>query len=135
MPKTWRAKHGERTSAIRGLLLTYEEALRASDADTLANLYGSDGVVFPDQQPTRSGDEILSGYQSTFKAIKLDLVYTIDDITVDGDTAHALTRGKGATTVLADGAVTSLETRELWVFRRSNREWKIIRYVFAATNA
>ena len=72
----------------------------------------------PYQLPTSSGDEVLGAYRAIFSAIKLDVAFTIDDVTVDGDTAHALTRSKGKVTVLADGTVTPEENRELFVFGR-----------------
>ena len=120
---------------IRELLSTYQDSLNASDAETAASLYGSDGVFLPYQVPTSSGDEILGAYQAIFGAIKLDVAFTIDDITVDGDTAHALTRSKGNVTVLADGTTTPEENRELFVFGRRHGAWKIIRYMFNKTSA
>jgi uncharacterized protein (TIGR02246 family) len=123
------------TDQIRELLSTYQDALNASDAETAASLYGSDGVFLPYQLPTSSGDEVLGAYQGTFGAIKLDVAFTIDDVTVDGDTAHALTRSKGNVTVLADGTITPEENRELFVFERRDSEWKIVRYMFNKTSA
>ncbi len=120
---------------IRELLFAYQDALNASDAEAAASLYGSDGVFLPYQLPTRSGDEVLAAYQAAFGAIKLDVAFTIDDLTVEGDTAHALTRSKGKVTVLADGTITPEENRELFVFARRDGEWKIIRYMFNKTSA
>ena len=123
------------TDQIRKLLTTYQDALNASDAGTAASLYGSDGVFLPYQLPTSSGDEVLGAYQAIFGAIKLDVAFTIDDVTVDGDTAHALTRSKGMVTILVDGAITPEENRELFVFGRRDGQWKIIRYMFNKTSA
>ncbi len=123
------------TDLIRELLDTYQDALNASDAEAAASLYGSDGVFLPYQLPTSSGDEVLAAYQAVFGAIKLDVVFTIADVTVKGDTAHALTRSKGKVTVLADGTITPEENRELFVFGRRDGEWKIIRYMFNKTSA
>ena len=123
------------TDQIRELLFDYQDALNASDAETAASFYGSDGVFLPYQLPTSSGDEVLGAYQAIFGAIKLEVAFTIDDLTVDGDTAHALTRSKGKVTVLADGTITPEENRELFVFGRRDGEWKIIRYMFNKTSA
>ena len=120
---------------IRELLFAYQDALNASNAETAASFYGSDGVFLPYQLPTSSGNEVLGAYQAIFGAIKLHVAFTIDDLTVDGDTAHALTRSKGKVTVLADGTITPEENRELFVFGRRDGEWKIIRYMFNKTNA
>ncbi len=123
------------TDQIRELLTTYQDALNASDAETATSLYGADGVFLPYQLPTSSGDEIIGAYQAIFSAIRLDIAFTIDDVTVDGDTAHALTRSKGNVTVLADGTITPEENRELFVFERRDGQWKIVRYMFNKTSA
>ena len=123
------------TDQIRELLSTYQDILNASDAEAAASLYQSDGVFMPYQLPTSSGDEVLGAYQAIFDAIKLDIAFTIDDITVDGDTAHAITRSKGHVTVLADGTTAPEENRELFAFGRSDDEWKITRYMFNKTSA
>ena len=123
------------TDQIRELLSIYQDALNVSDAEGAASLFGSDGVFLPYQVPTSSGDEILGAYQAIFGAIKLDVAFTIDDVSVDGDTAHALTRAEGTVTVLADGTTTPEENRELFVFGRRDGEWKIIRYMFNKTSA
>ncbi len=123
------------TDQIRELLFAYQDALNASDAETAASFYGSEGVFLPYQLPTSSGDEVLGAYQAAFGAIKLNVAFTIDDVTVEGDTAHALTRSKGKVTLLADGTITPQENRELFVFGRRDGEWKIIRYMYNKTSA
>ncbi len=120
---------------IRELLSTYQDALNASDAEAAASLYGSDGVFLPYQLPSSSGEEVLGAYQAIVGAIKLDVALAIVDVTVDGDTAHALTRSNGKVTVLDDGTITPEENRELFVFGRQDGEWKIIRYMFNKTSA
>ena len=116
--KKGRHMNANATDQIRELLTTYQDALNASDAETATSLYGADGVFLPYQLPTSSGDEIIGAYQAIFSAIRLDIAFTIDDVTVDGDTAHALTRSKGKVTVLADGTTAPEENRELFVFGR-----------------
>ena len=120
---------------IRELLSTYQNALNASNAEIAASLYGSDGVFLPYQLPTSSGDEVVGAYRAIFGAIKLDIAFTIDDVTVDGDTAHALTRSQGHVTVLADGTTAPEENREVFVFARHAGEWKISRYMLNKTSA
>ena len=120
---------------IRELLSAYQDALNASDAETAASLYASDGVFLPYQLPSSSGDEVLAAYRAIFGAIKLDVAFTIDDLTVEGDTGHALTRSKGKVTVLADATITPEENRELFVFGRRDGDWKITRYMFNKTSA
>jgi uncharacterized protein (TIGR02246 family) len=119
--------------AINQLLSTYARSLNTSDAELAASLYAPEGVFIPLFLPTASGEEILNSYRQIFNTIKLEVAFTIDDITIDGDTAHALTRSEGHVTVLSSGKRSPESNRELFVFNRDDGEWKISRYMFNRT--
>ena len=86
---------------IRNLLTTYEGALNASDAGLAASLYTTDGVFMPHQFPSSAGPNIEGAYKQTFEAIGLNIAFSVDEITVEGDFAYALTRSEGTQTILA----------------------------------
>jgi hypothetical protein len=50
------------------------------------------------------------------------IAFTIDDLSVDGDVAHALTRSEGHATVLESGDRAPESNRELFVFQRRDGE-------------
>ncbi|MFD4829373.1 YybH family protein [Streptomyces uncialis] len=119
------------SAAVRELLGTYETALNTSDAALAVSLYSSGGVFLPVQGPTSTGpQQLLAGYEAIFAAIRLEVAFTIDDITVDGTTAHALTRSAGHATDLASGTRSPEHNRELFVFDRTPGGWRIARYMF-----
>ena len=84
--------------------------------------------------PTTADEEILGSYRQIFQTIKLDIAFTIDDLSVEGDVAHALTRSGGHTTQVGSGNRGPESNRELFVFARRNGEWNIARYKFNKTN-
>lgn len=119
--------------AIETLLGTYERSLNTADAELAASLYAPDGVFMPLFLPTAKGSEILGSYRQIFATIKLEIAFRIDDITVDGDTAHVLTRSEGHVTLLENGERAPESNRELFVFQRHESDWSISRYMFNKT--
>ncbi|GAA2093760.1 hypothetical protein GCM10009759_20740 [Kitasatospora saccharophila] len=122
------------TTAVRELLDTYAKALNTSDAALAASLYAPDGVFMPYQAPTAAGpQQLLEAYRQIFEQIQLDVEFTIEDLTVDGGTAHAVTGSAGRVTVHADGSRAPERNRELFVFVRTDEGWRIARYMFNKT--
>jgi uncharacterized protein (TIGR02246 family) len=116
---------------IRDLLQAYETSLNTSDADLAAACYTADGVFMPTTVPTASGPAMRDTYSSIFDAVKLDVVFTIDELVVASDElAYALTRSNGTQMVLANGASGTESNREVFVLRKEAGTWKIARYMF-----
>lgn len=88
----------------------------------------------PTNAPTAKGQEQLKGsYEFVFKSIQLDIEFFIDEITVDGEHAYAVTSSKGTTLIHANGQTVPEENRELFVLAKENGQWKISRYMFNKT--
>lgn len=117
---------------IRDLLAVYERSLNTSDAGLAASCYAVDGVFMPTTLPTVTGADMADGYRRIFEAIRLNVTFAVDELTVTGDdTAYALTRSDGTQTVLATGDESAESNREIFLFRRTDAEgWKIARYMF-----
>lgn len=116
---------------IRQLLGTYERSLNTSDSALAVGCYTSDGVFMPTTLPTAAGSALHEAYRRTFEAIRLDVVFTIDELVVATDEiAYALTRSDGTQTVLETGAVSAESNREMFIFGREDGAWKIARYLF-----
>lgn len=120
--------------AISELLQTYKNSLNTSDAQLSVSLYTSDGIFMPTEGPTAIGTEnILNSYEFIFTQIQLNIEFYIDEIVVEGDFAFAVTSSKGTTLIHATGETVPEANRELFVFERVNKEWKIARYMFNKT--
>jgi uncharacterized protein (TIGR02246 family) len=116
---------------IRGLLETYERSLNLSDATLAASCYRSDGVFMPTTLPTTTGPAMHEAYVQTFKAIQLNVTFTIDELVVASDQlAYALTRSNGTQIVHATGVESVESNREVFIFGREDGAWKISRYMF-----
>ena len=116
---------------IRSLLATYERALNTSDAVLAASCYAPDGIFMPTTLPTAQGADMEGAYRQIFDAIRLDVIFTVDELVITSDdSAYALTRSNGTQTVLATGDQTAESNREIFLFRRTDGAWKIARYMF-----
>ncbi len=115
---------------IRSLLTNSEGSLNASDAELAASLYTADGVFMPHQFPSSVGPRVGDAYGQIFEAIGLNIAFSIDEITVEGRFAYALTRSEGTQTIRATGETIPEANRELFTFAKEDGRWKIARYIF-----
>lgn len=80
-------------------------------------------------------DAVLASYQHIFKAIKLNVVFTIHEIVeMENDMAYVRTTSAGQTEILALKKTVKESNNELFIFRKEQGRWKIHRYLFATTN-
>lgn len=84
----------------------------------------------PHQFPSSAGSNIEAAYRQIFEAIGLDIAFEVDEVTVGGDFAQALTRSNGSQTVNATGDITPEANRELFTFAKEDGRWRIARYMF-----
>ena len=119
---------------IEGVLMTYKEALNASDAEKATSLYTKDGIFMPLGAPSAIGiDKIRGAYEFVFSNIQLNIEFYIEEITVENKFAFAVTSSKGSTLIHATKETIPEENRELFIFENENGIWKIARYMFNKT--
>jgi len=125
-------------AAIAHQLDRYEQALNSSDIDSVMNLYAEDAVFMPQHSlPAEGRDAVRTAYRHVFEAIRLDIDFTIDEISVlSHDWAYARTRSNGTAKVLASDQPPAPEAnQELFLLHReSDGQWRFARYVFSTTN-
>ncbi|GLS32666.1 conserved hypothetical protein [Mesorhizobium albiziae] len=128
----------EAAAAITQQLKNYEQALNKSDVDAVMKLYAKDAVFMPQYSlPSVGRDAIRTAYENVFKAIKLNIVFKIDEVRpLAADWAYARTRSNGTVKVLASDQGPGPEAnQELFVFHREDDgQWRIARYIFSTTN-
>jgi uncharacterized protein (TIGR02246 family) len=126
------------TRAIRQQLQRYEQALNASDADAVMKLYAADAVFMPQHSsPAVGRDAVRAAYDNVFKAIKLDIKFTIDEVEHMSSTwAYARTRSSGMVKVLGTQLPPGAEAnQELFVLRKEpDGQWRFARYIFSTIN-
>jgi ketosteroid isomerase-like protein len=121
---------------ITNQIRAYEKSLNTSDANAALAVYGSEPVFMAQNMEAFVGrDAVLASYQHIFKAIKLNVTFTIHEIaTLDGDFAFARTTSAGKTDILAANITVKESNNELFIFRKEQGQWKIHRYLFTTTN-
>ena len=118
-------------NAIRHVIETYGDHLRAADVAGIVRLYTDDATVMAPDLATASGaGQIRDVYTAALDACGMDYRFEFDAVQVSGDTAVARTQTTGTTTVRASGAAVSGQNRELFVLRRAGEEWLISEYMF-----
>ncbi|MFV2060285.1 MAG: SgcJ/EcaC family oxidoreductase [Gammaproteobacteria bacterium] len=116
---------------IKALLKSYERALNASDVDKVLSLYAKDGVFMPSEKPTTVGQaQVKLAYQHVFEDLDLDIGFNIDEIERHGDIAIVRTVSDGQIKLIKKNLTIKNHTRELFVLKRINKDWKIYRYMF-----
>jgi uncharacterized protein (TIGR02246 family) len=120
---------------ITNLLKAYENALNSHDPKAVMALYGSDPIFIPQNAEAFIGREaVQTRYQHGSQTIKVNVVFTIHEIVDMGDLAYARTTSVGQQEALATHKISREANNELFIFRREQGQWKIHRYMFAASN-
>lgn len=125
------------TVAVTALLAKYNDALNASSTDAVMPLYAEDGVFMPPYSPSAVGaDALKKAYDAVFKAITLNVKFTIAEIVeLTPEWAFARTNSAGTTLDHATGTRSAEGNQELFIFRKGGDDsWKIARYSFSPTN-
>jgi len=116
---------------IQALLKNYQKALNASDTKKVIPLYTNDGVFMPSNKPTSIGQtQVKTAYQHVFKTLDLNVNFHIDEIERHGDIAFVRTTSDGEIKLLEKNTTIKNNSRELFILKRTNSEWKIYRYMF-----
>jgi uncharacterized protein (TIGR02246 family) len=119
---------------IESVLMTYKDALNASDAEKATSIYTKDGIFMPQGAPSAIGSEKIKGaYEFVFSNIQLNIEFYIEEITVENKFAFAVTSSKGSTLIHATKKTIPEENRELFIFENEKGMWKIARYMFNKT--
>ncbi len=134
-PSLVSAKDSDDAQAIRHVLAQYERALNSADAGTITQLYTADGVQMAPDAPAAVGREsVTAAYVGTFKAISLNLKFTVDEIKVLSKT-FALLRSHSAGTVKVNGTdqpAGPAAFKELFILnKQANGQWKFSHYSFS----
>jgi len=119
---------------IEKLLEKYKKSLNTSDAQLAQNLYTKDGIFMPTEAPSAIGSEnILKSYEFIFSQIQLNIEFFIEEIEIEGNLAFATTSSKGSVLIHATGDNVPEANRELFVFEKVDKTWKIAGYMFNKT--
>ena len=121
--------------AVSTVLLTYQTALNASNADAALRLYATDAVTMAQNTPSSVGiAAVRKAYIATFEAITLHVRFHIAEVRQVAPTwAFARTNSTGTMKIHATGKTVPEANQELFIFKKIAGSWKIARYAFSTT--
>ncbi|HEX8517898.1 MAG TPA: SgcJ/EcaC family oxidoreductase [Bacteroidia bacterium] len=132
--KKTETKANSEKQSIEKVITAYQDALNASDAAKVVELFTKTGVLMANAAPTAEGAEAVKGtYQYVFDNFTYDLKFTVLDVVVNGNTAFVRSQSKGSFVIKASNQKVDDEFRELFVFEKENGQWKIARYMYNKT--
>ena len=118
-------------AAIETVFKSYQDALNASDANKVVELFTSNGVLKANAAPTAEGSAAVKGtYEYVFANYSYTLQFSIIEIVTDGNTAFARSTSKGSFVIKASGQTVPDENRELFVYEKVDGQWKIASYMY-----
>src|SRR5258708_36507006 len=85
------------------------------------------------RKPSLAAKRCKRGTNTVPRPIKVNVVFTIHEIVEMGDLAYGRTTSVGQQEVLATHKILQEANNELFIFRREQGQWKIHRYMFAAS--
>jgi uncharacterized protein (TIGR02246 family) len=122
---------------VTGVILAYQDALNASDAEAAVRLYADDGVLMPEHNPSVVGKAAIQKiYAAGSKIFALHVKFTIAEVVQLAPTwAFLRTNTAGTMKMIETGAIVPEANQELFILRKdSTRQWKIVRYSFSSIN-
>lgn len=116
---------------VEKLIATYAEAVNKGDQEAIAGFYSEDGVLIPQGfKPVHKSE--YSGKYFTNKNVNIS--FSIKEVVIEGAFAFVEAR---ATTMLVDlksNQQLNKITRDLFILKSQEGNWKIYRYIFNSGN-
>lgn len=128
------AVSGSEKQAVEAVITAYQNALNASDAIKVTELFTKNGVLMANAAPTAEGADQLKGtFQYVFDNFTYSLKFSVIDVIIDDNTAVVRSTSKGSFVIKAKDQKVDDEFRELFVLQKENGKWKIGRYMYNQT--
>lgn len=129
-------KAGGDEDQIKNQISKYEKALNKSDVASVMDLYGSDPIFMPQGSVAQSGrEQVQKAYENVFKAINLNIKFSVYEVEVFESTAWARTSSAGKTKITVSGAMIDEGNNEIFIFKKEKGSWKIHRYLFSTNKS
>lgn len=116
--------------SIERLLLGLAEALNSADISSIPSFYTEDGVFMPDGFKVLTQDKLSKSGNSYLRHTGFKIIFFIQDIIVNDGYAFVDATAETQTTDPAHCKTVVTTSRDFFVLRKINGEWKIYRYMF-----
>lgn len=115
---------------IAGVLHEYAFSLNSAQCDSIAEFYTEDGQLMPEGHKTFSKADFLKNRSGNFlKRTDFKIEYTVEETIVDGNYAF-VTAVARTSTINSTGNILNKTSRDFFVLRKSDENWKVYRYIF-----
>ena len=122
----------EEKQAILNLLTKFDNALNSGDSVSIPYFYTEDGLFMPQGMRAFSRTDLKKrNDESFFNKVRFQIDFTIKDIVVDGRYAFVQAAAKTNTKDLTTGKQSAKTSRDLFILRKDQEEWKIYLYMFS----
>lgn len=112
------------------LISEYAAALNAANVDLISAFYTADAVFLPDYARTLTKSDLLQKGRSYLSRTRFQISYAIQDVTLKDEYAFVQARAQTITVIPYTNTEVSKTSRDLFVLRKEQNEWKIFRYMF-----
>ncbi|KEY60631.1 DUF4440 domain-containing protein [Serratia sp. DD3] len=110
----------------------YQNALNKGDTQAILKLYAKDGVAeWENTQTASTPEQLKKDYDGLFKVTKTSADFIYDAIEVSGDMAFVRTHHPVGQTAVVKGKKVEDHSRELFILRKIDGDWKIALYTFS----
>lgn len=116
--------------SVERLMLGLAEALNAADISSIPSFYAEDGIFMPDGFKVLTQDQLSKSGNSYLKRNRFKITFFIQDIIINEGYAFVDATAKTQTTDPVQNKTVLTTSRDFFVLRKINREWKIYRYMF-----
>lgn len=118
---------------ITSLLLTYQQVLNDANLGLLRRVYTDDAVVIGQPFPTTTGIAAIEALYADFLA-KLDfnIRFELLEFEHSGDLGYVRTRSHGTTVPKGQPPSGDAGSREVFIVKKVQGDWKFHRYIFNA---
>ena len=125
----------EEKQTVERFITAYAEALNTANTHLISSFYAKDSLFMPNKMKTLSGHELRrTTTGSFFKKVSFHIDYSVKDIAVDDRFAFVQALAIATTTDLLTGEQSAKTSRDFFVLRKDEEEWKIYRYMFNNVN-
>ncbi|MCC9168974.1 YybH family protein [Pontibacter harenae] len=116
--------------AAESLITNYANALNSADAGAIPAFFTHDGQFMPDGFRSLTTADLAKRSKSILEKSQFHIKYSLRDIVVDGQFAFIEAMAQTRSNLAATGGESTQVSRDFFVLRKEQENWKILRYIF-----
>eukprot|EP01118_Nematostelium_gracile_P008183 TRINITY_DN2707_c0_g1_i1.p4 TRINITY_DN2707_c0_g1~~TRINITY_DN2707_c0_g1_i1.p4 ORF type:complete len:127 (+),score=17.71 TRINITY_DN2707_c0_g1_i1:867-1247(+) len=119
-------------SLVEQLISAYQKAVNDKDAAAISTFYTSDGSLLAEGFKSIAQAKASESY---FLKADVNINFSIKEVTVEGSYAFVEARAKTKIKDLKSNIELNKNTRDLFILKNTEGDWKIYRYIFNSFQA